>query len=290
MSLEHYVVLVSNIDKNVTVDDLISFFSFTGCIEEIHISQTSRESNVINALIFFDSLESVRTAELMTGVLLYHERVDIKPTTLLHLPDEKIYSFLVTPQQNNNPQNGQTKTSVVASLIAHGYVVAQDTFQKAVEFDKTHNITTSIKSGAGMVKNVAVNVDEKLHLTEYLALGTVMVWSCFTAADDKFKVTTKVSNTLENIDNTLGVSDKWNSAKNSVENGLAAVSNSTPVNAVRSVCSDFSIDVTNSIDKLKETTDVGNKEQKEEQINQQQRNKEDKTSPEFNDDISHYLI
>ncbi|ELP87177.1 hypothetical protein EIN_092840 [Entamoeba invadens IP1] len=159
---------------------------------EIHISQTSRESNVINALIFFDSLESVRTAELMTGVLLYHERVDIKPTTLLHLPDEKIYSFLVTPQQNNNPQNGQTKTSVVASLIAHG--------------------------GAGKVKNVAMDVDEELHLTEYLTFGTVMVWSCFTAADDKFKITTKVYNTLENIDNALGVSDKWKSVKNSAEN------------------------------------------------------------------------
>ncbi|ELP92625.1 protein vip1, putative [Entamoeba invadens IP1] len=253
-------VLVTNIDKNVTVETLTSFFSFTGKVVEVRLSKVDEETQ--QAIIVFDSEESVKTAELMTGALLEAKRIEIAPTQLTQstthdtvfrgdtLPERKIPDL---PAEH-------TKASVAASLIAQGYILASDSFQKAVQFDKDHNISDTIKAKAAAVKNAAINVDEQYHITEYLALGATMAVSYASGINEKYKITETVSTTAKEIDNALGISNGVGAAKQAIDNGISKVVQSEPVvkarTAVSSSINEFSNEVSQEVGVRKNLKDL----------------------------------
>ena len=246
-----YNILVTNIDPNVTVEALTTFFSFTGNVIAVRLSDASDGTKI--AIISFDNEESVKTAELMSGATLEKNRITIEQTTMTQQSsEENVYIGESLPQRTipELPQQ-HTKTSVAASLLARGYILASDTFQKAVEFDKQHNITSSIKAGAQKVKEAAIEVDEKLHFTEYLALGLTYVNSVITHVDEKYEVSKTVSSAIstasQKVDETLHISQGVEIAKGAIQNGVEKVKNSQPVVALRNQTNTFKEDVKSEI-------------------------------------------
>jgi len=140
------------------VEALTRFFSYTGNVIEVRLSD--REDGTKQAIISFDDPESVRTAELMTGATLENRRIKIESTTMTQsTSNDRVFRGEDLPSRTIPEYERQnTKTSVVASLIANGYILANDSFQKAVEFDKEHHITENIKAGAEKVRQAAINV------------------------------------------------------------------------------------------------------------------------------------
>lgn len=64
----------------------------------------------------------------------------------------------------------QTKTSVIASLIAAGYSVGDDALKRAREYDDKHSISEHIKVGAQILKAKVDEIDQKLGITEKAAI------------------------------------------------------------------------------------------------------------------------
>ena len=237
-------VLVKNLSKDTTVNDITTFFSFCGNIVEIRISEAENETN--QAIVTFEAPYSVSTAELMTGAILKDNRIEIAPTTVVTpVETSQVFAGNELPERTiPEVPSTQTKTSAVASAIAAGYVLAEGTFQKAVEFDRTHGISDSIK-------NAAISVDEKLHLTEYLALGATLALSYAQDVDNRYEISKTVADTCNKIDDKLGVSEKLTVAQDAIDNGLQKVKNSTPVQAVSSTVNTFSEEVKSDINQRK---------------------------------------
>jgi hypothetical protein len=243
-----YNILVTNIDPQVTIEALTTFFSFTGNVIEVRISDC--EDGTKSAIVSFDNEESVKTAELMTGATLENRRIQIVQTDLTHQDEsETVFVGETLPQRTipELPEN-HTKTSVAASLIARGYLLASDTFQKAVAFDKEHSITATLKAGVEVVKEKAIEVDEKLHITEYLALGAAYAKSVVTGIDEKYRVTEACSEFVAKADETLHLSESYEICKNVIDRGIETVKNSKPVLSLRESTSNFKREVQQEID------------------------------------------
>eukprot|EP01107_Rhizomastix_libera_P014618 TRINITY_DN4784_c0_g1_i2.p1 TRINITY_DN4784_c0_g1~~TRINITY_DN4784_c0_g1_i2.p1 ORF type:complete len:215 (-),score=37.85 TRINITY_DN4784_c0_g1_i2:76-720(-) len=60
----------------------------------------------------------------------------------------------------------RSKTSVVASLLAAGYVLGEDAIKVAKEYDESHSLSRNVVDGVVNVKNKLVEADQK-----YLNLG-----------------------------------------------------------------------------------------------------------------------
>ena len=188
----------------------------------------------------------------MTGATLENRRINIEQTTITEKKEnEEVFKGENLPERTipELPPD-HTKTSVAASLMAKGYVLASDTFQKAVEFDKTHRITDSIKDAGRKVKQAAITVDEKLHFTEYIALGATIVKSYVESVDDKYKVSETVTTTMHNIDDKLGLGEKFDTCCNFVTNGVDKIATSEPVMKVKNKINEFRDDVNGEIKQL----------------------------------------
>ena len=272
MDIEHTTnILVTNIDPKVTVESLTTFFSFTGNVTSVRLSDAPNGTKT--AIVTFDNEESVKTAELMSGATLENNRIEIQPTTLVQQTENDDVYFGDSLPQRTIPElpEQHTKTSVAASLLARGYILASDTFQKAVEFDKQHSISATIKAGAQKVKETAIAVDEKLHFTEYLALGAAYVNSVITAVDEKYEVSKTVSNAVntvnQKIDETFHVSQGVEIAKQTLQNGVDYVKNSQPVVAIRNTTNNFKEDVKNEITIRRPDLENDNEKKEEEMKN-----------------------
>lgn len=74
----------------------------------------------------------------------------------------------------------QTKTSVVANIIAGGYALGSDFSDRAKEYDEKHNISTQLRLGAEELKKKVNEID-----STYGISTTVQAMS--TAASEKIK-------------------------------------------------------------------------------------------------------
>ncbi|KAL7715647.1 RNA-binding protein [Entamoeba marina] len=251
MALEHDSltknVLVTNLDPSVTVNTLTTFFSFTGNVVQVRLSDGPNDTK--QAIIEFDNPESVKTAELMTGATLENKRIEIVATEQTHtsMHDEVFIGDDLPIRTIPEVSPEQTKTSVVASLIASGYVLADNTFQKAVQFDKEHGITNKIKQGANIVKDTLVEVDESLHLTEYLALGATVALSYAESINNKYQVTQTISEKAQIVDQSLGVTNAVGVARQKIGDGLNTVAASQPVQVVSDRVNNFKHEVEQDI-------------------------------------------
>lgn len=60
----------------------------------------------------------------------------------------------------------QTKTSVVASMLAAGYVLANDVLNKATEYDEKHNLSLQARVAVEQIKVKVHEFDQQHHISE----------------------------------------------------------------------------------------------------------------------------
>ncbi|KAL7715024.1 RNA-binding protein [Entamoeba marina] len=240
-------VLVTNLDNSVSVDSLTKFFSFTGNVVQVRLSDGPDGTK--QAIIEFDTPESVKTAELMTGATLENRRIVIVPTELTQstMHDDVFVGENLPERTIPEIPVEHTQTSVVASLLASGYILADNTFQKAVSIDKENGITDKIKQGANVVKDTLVGVDESLHFTEYLALGATVALSYAESINEKYQVTQTISEKAQLVDQSLGVTEKVGIAKQKVGESFNNLATSQPVQNLSHKVNDFKQEIQQDI-------------------------------------------
>jgi hypothetical protein len=160
-------VFVTNISPNATEKTVSDFFSFCGRITRLNLR--SGADGAQEAVVVFESDSAAKTALLLTNALIVDRPITVVP----YFPAAGEESqgveadkTVITERSHAVPDAERTKTSVIASLVAAGYVLGTDTIQRARDLDDKHMISLQLKVGAEQIKAKANEIDRQLHISE----------------------------------------------------------------------------------------------------------------------------
>jgi len=190
-------VFVSNISPNATEKTVSDFFSFCGRIIRLNLRNVE---GFQEAVVVFETDSAAKTALLLTNALIVDRPITVVPYSPAPGELER------QPSQNDQPiterpyvvpDGERTKTSVVASLLAAGYVLGSDTIGKARELDEKHMITLQLKVGAEQIKAKANEIDRQLHISETATAIKTGVVEKAREVDEKLHISEKVGAAAE---------------------------------------------------------------------------------------------
>lgn len=191
-------VFVSNISPSATEKTVSDFFSFCGRITRLNLRSGAEGSQ--EAVVVFETDSAAKTALLLTNALI----VDRPITVVAHAPLEGELEASIpaegstyTERQHSVPDSERTKTSVVASMIASGYVLGADTIGKARDLDEKHMISLQLKVGAEQIKAKANEIDKQLHISETATAIKTGVVEKAKEVDTKFGISVTVGAATE---------------------------------------------------------------------------------------------
>eukprot|EP00026_Physarum_polycephalum_P011944 Phypoly_transcript_12195.p1 GENE.Phypoly_transcript_12195~~Phypoly_transcript_12195.p1 ORF type:complete len:307 (-),score=67.13 Phypoly_transcript_12195:19-939(-) len=204
MTEETKAVFVSNISPNATEKTVSDFFSFCGRITKLTLRKDTSNDGAQEAVVIFETDSAAKTALLLTNALI----VDRPITVVSHTPSPTD----ADPQQQSQntestenitnrtftaPDHERSKTSVVASMLAAGYILGENTVSQARDFDEKHMISLQIKVGAEQVKAKANELDKALHISETANVIATVTMEKAKEVDEKLGLSTKANQAAE---------------------------------------------------------------------------------------------
>jgi len=193
MSEDTRAVFVTNISPNATEKTVSDFFSFCGRVTRL--SLRSSDGGIQEAVVVFETDSAAKTALLLTNALI----VDRPITVVAHSAGAEAEAAastsgeaVITDRNHAVPDSERTKTSVMASLIAAGYVLGTDTINKARDLDEKHMISLQLKVGAEQIKAKANEIDKTLHISETATAIKTGVVEKAKEVDEKLHISEKV--------------------------------------------------------------------------------------------------
>jgi len=187
-------VFVSNISPNATEKTVSDFFSFCGRITRLALK--SVDGGVQEAVVVFETDSAAKTALLLTNALIVDRPITVVSYVAKadepQVPVEAAPQAVITERQHAVPDAERTKTSVIASLVAAGYVLGSDTIQKARDIDEKHMISLQLNVAAEQIKAKANEVDKALHISETATAIKTGVVEKAKEVDGKLHLTEKV--------------------------------------------------------------------------------------------------
>jgi len=199
-----FSVQVTNISPNANEKTVSDFFSFCGKISRLYFDkEEGKDTN--RAVVQFETESAAKTALLLTNALIVDRPIAVVPYPLKDIPIINEPGTPVPEEKITNRDFGgskdeeRTKTSVLASLLASGYVLAQDALTKAKQIDDEHNISLQLKVGVETLKVKAHELDQAYHITEK---ATSMKQTATVKAkkiDEDYKITEKATQAANTV-------------------------------------------------------------------------------------------
>jgi len=225
-------IVVTNVSPFVEEKDMRAFFGFCGNISSISFQKSWTGSDVpppdasITCIIKFEQKSAADTALLLNHALIKDKSIIVKFQEEETLEVE-VATDIITNESNPNPKQAwegepvvveedtsapedRTKTSVIASLLAAGYILGADTLQKAKAFDEKHGMSHSVKAKAYEVDDkynlsIKATVAKNIASAKASQLGQ-MISDTSKQIDEKYHVAEKFNKTLENETVAKGLS------------------------------------------------------------------------------------
>eukprot|EP01111_Echinosteliopsis_oligospora_P015808 TRINITY_DN636_c0_g1_i1.p1 TRINITY_DN636_c0_g1~~TRINITY_DN636_c0_g1_i1.p1 ORF type:complete len:330 (-),score=108.55 TRINITY_DN636_c0_g1_i1:103-1032(-) len=197
-------VFVSNISPNAVEKAVSDFFSFCGKITRLVLRpSTTNTDGSQEAIVTFETDSAAKTALLLTNALIVDRPITVIPYTATSADvsaEVSADSSQQIPQRAHvAPDSERTKTSVVASMLAAGYVLGSDTITKAREVDEKHSISAQLNVAANQVKVKADQVDKALHISETAANVKTATVAKAKEVDEKLQISAKAGVAAEVI-------------------------------------------------------------------------------------------
>jgi len=165
--VEHGWVKVSNISPQATEEEIKSLFGFCGFVNAVQLSNAGDGTKV--AIIEFYDKTAVSTAALLTNAIIQDRPI-------------KVELYIATPQEQSgldatqtpapkpsgvDPVANQSKTAVMAKLLASGYILAGDVKDKAIAWDTGKlNLIQKLEAVGHSMTTQAQEINLKYGLTE----------------------------------------------------------------------------------------------------------------------------
>jgi len=144
----------------------------------------------------FETDSAAKTALLLTNALIVDRPITVvshsggaEPEVVQATTGEQVS---ITDRNHTVPDAERTKTSVMASLIAAGYVLGADTISKARDLDEKHMFSLQLKVGAEQIKAKANEIDKQLHISETATAIKTGVVEKAKEVDEKLHISEKV--------------------------------------------------------------------------------------------------
>jgi len=181
------------------------FFSFCGRITKLTLRKEVT-GDAQEAIVVFETDSAAKTALLLTNALIVDRPITVVPhVASVEVEGEAPSAPMDTTQDNitnrnfTAPDHERTKTSVVASMLAAGYVLGTDAVAKAREVDEKHMISLQLKVGAEQVKAKANEIDKALHISETANVIKTVTMEKAKEVDEKFGLTEKVNQAADTV-------------------------------------------------------------------------------------------
>lgn len=210
-----YAVEVKNISPNATEKTVSDFFSFCGKITKLYLDREEGKETS-RAVVEFGTESAAKTALLLTNALIVDRPIQVTPyppkdaekksdQQVLQPPGTPVPSENITQRDFGGAHDDErSKTSVVASMIASGYVLASDALHKAKQYDEEHNITLQLKVGMEQLKVKAHEVDQTYGISEKAASVKHSAEEKAKKLNEDYKITEKASAAAEKVKSTAG--------------------------------------------------------------------------------------
>ncbi|KAJ8110766.1 hypothetical protein OPT61_g6471 [Boeremia exigua] len=176
-------VHVENISTKTSEDEIKSFFSFCGKIQDISVKSTGNDTQ--SASVTFEKAAAAKTALLLDSTQLGPNSVHVKSAGG-DSTNEKSGSD-ETHEGDHISQEQKPRARIVAEYLAHGYVISDKAIESALAADKQHGYSTKFLQtlqnidSKTQASQKAQAVDQKLGLSNK-ALGA---WAGLTSYFDK---------------------------------------------------------------------------------------------------------
>jgi len=167
-------VICSDIPVSTDDSKIKEFFSFCGKVDTIDVISKTEKTKTVR--VKFASQSAVSTATLLNGAELNGGTIHVKAENA-SLEKANAADFESTNNSTSGviPQEEKPKSTIAAEYLANGYVLSDNLIQKAVEFDKKHDISSRFKSflqgidnkyhfqAKGQEVNAKLGLDEKFN-------------------------------------------------------------------------------------------------------------------------------
>jgi len=204
---------VTNISKTATIKQVNEFFGYCGVVEKIvqdFDANSPKEDPKQFAIVVFETEQSFSVALLLGASVIEGTPINVHPYTTV-LPPQSQQQHQQQQQQNSSSQQQQSSqgqhksaTSVIATLVATGYIKGEGLINEmksqAKELDSHANIGSKVKQAYNFSIEKYKKFDSDYKVTETLN----------TIKNKALETTTTVYKT---IDNTLGLEQKAKDAK-----------------------------------------------------------------------------
>jgi len=195
-----YSVQVTNISPNANEKTVSDFFSFCGKIAKLYLDK-EQGKETSQAIVQFETESAAKTALLLTNALIVDRPISVTPYPPKDVPQESVNApgTPVPAERITHRDFGgvkdeeRSKTSILASMLASGYVLASDALTKAKEVDEEHNITLQLKVGVEQIKVKAHEIDQTYGISEKAVAVKQQATEKAKSIDEQYKISEKAS-------------------------------------------------------------------------------------------------
>lgn len=160
-------VKVSNISPTASEEEIKALFGFCGYINALTISQAEDGSKV--AIIEFYDKAAVTTAALLTNAIIKERAIKVELYIATHEEQASLAGSSTGPPPTGHVDEvaQQSKTAVMAKLIASGYKLGVDVKEKAIAWDTDKlNLIQKMEALGETVSHQAQEINTKYGLIE----------------------------------------------------------------------------------------------------------------------------
>jgi len=215
---ESKAVIVSNISPSANEKTVSDFFSFCGKISKLFLTKTEGSDTSV-AVVQFETDSAAKTALLLTNALIidrpitvvgYHtggaeekeKPVEQAPSDAVISQNTQVPDNKITQREFGVPDEQRSKTSVVASLAAAGYILGQDALEKAKELDEKHMISLQAKVAVESVKAKLHEIDLSYGISEKATSLQKQATDKVKQLDEQYKISDKAKEVGNQIKTT----------------------------------------------------------------------------------------
>jgi len=203
-----FAVQVCNISPNANEKTVSDFFSFCGKITKLYLDKEfGKETS--KAIVEFETESASKTALLLTNALIVDRPISVvpfPPKDVQQIPSEPSPPGTPVPEEKITHRDfggikdeDRTKTSVLASMVASGYVLASDAVDKAKIYDEEHNISLQFKVGVEHLKVKAHEIDQQYKISEKVEHVKHQATEKAKSLDEAYKISEKASNAASTV-------------------------------------------------------------------------------------------
>jgi len=222
-----YAVQVNNISPNANEKTVSDFFSFCGKIVKLYLNKEEGK-DTYSAVVEFETESAAKTALLLTNALIVDRPISVVSYPVGESSTQNPGTPVASEHITNRDFGGvadhdRTKTSVIASLLASGYVLAQDALGKARTYDEEHNITLQLKVGVEQLKVKAHEIDQQYGISEKAAQVKLQASEKAKKLNEEYHISEKANAAAESVKLTALAATQKAQENPTVKSGVESV-------------------------------------------------------------------